>query len=418
MFVRDQRGATVKQLRTQLDEHGLQAWKRATKELIESRRLTLSQLSLQSLAEHFLGGSQQQFQRAATLGLREGASEEAEHQAFGKRGGFMDLRESGMAVGTTAFINITGQLIFSEVRDAFDQEDFVFTQMIPVVQSRIAGTEIVPGITRIGDQMEEVGEGQDYPEVGIGETRYLIARKRKRGGIVSLTEEAVFFDLTDKVVEMAREVGSALGLNREKELIDVFIGAINNYQRNGVATATYLAAGAYVNDRAGVTLDDWTDVETLELGFDDVLDPDTGEPIVLRNDGMSLVTTTFKAHTARQILGATQLRGSTNTTAGAAARNREFLSGNTLSQYPHTTSRQLLRRLIASGLTQVQAREYHWLVDWRAFAWYENWPLRTFQQGADSESGFNRDVTMRFKASQRGVAQSREPRLVQRGRNT
>ena len=54
-----------------------------------------------------------------------------------------------------------------------------------------------------------------------------------------VTKEAIFFDRTHLVLSRAAEVREVLGLNKEKRLIDLVIGAKNNYKWKGTTFNTY-----------------------------------------------------------------------------------------------------------------------------------------------------------------------------------
>lgn len=386
-------------LRAQFDSLGPQAFYGHFMEAVNEGLITLEQFSIRDLAESFLGDSwNRSFRDVAQGGVA--------------------LMEAGTPVGSTAFRNITGQLIFSTIRRWFQNEAFVFSALVPTILSRIEGTEKVPSIARIGDASEIVIEGQDYPTVGFGEEYFTWAAKDKRGLIVDLTEEAIFYDLTNLVLEAAREVGLWLGTKKEKLIIDAFVGATasNNYSRNGTATNTYLTTGAYVNDATGVALNDWTSIDAAELMFNDVLDPNTSEPIELMDGETTLVCMPYKKHTARRIVSATEVRERSET--GASTRENEMVSANPIANYKVVTSKLLYRRVLAGPeAVAANAREWWWLgAINRAFAWVENFPLRVFQQ-TDGDRAFEADIVARFKASMKGVAQVVEPRYMQRRRN-
>lgn len=396
---------------------------------LPGRRLSLGQVSIRDLFETFVGEvNEQNIRKLRAQSMLADAleSDEDEHAVYGKTGGFIptgvrSLMEAGTAIKTSAFPNITGQLVFSEIRTGFTHENFVLTALIPVVQSAFADTEIVPGIEQQGDDAQEVGEGQEYPTLAIGEEFFDWVAKQKFGKIVSLTEEAITFDRTNQLIKNARAVGFSLGLRREKRLISVFIGATNNYSRNGVALNTYLLAGAFVNAITGQILANFRQVESNELLLERILEPNTGEPIMLLPSDGVLFTTRARFHAARQILGAEQINRNTN--LAATNENVENRSANTLDNYRHEWSSLVFQQITRPvpeglGLTAAQAQEFFWLGSMEAFAWLENWALRTFEQGASSERAFTHDEVMRFKGSWRGAAQVVEPRLMTRSRNT
>ncbi len=91
---------------------------------------------------------------------------------------------------------------------------------------------------------QAIHPGMPYPSVGFGEDYIETPSTTKRGFIVPVTKEAIFFDRTHLVLSRAAEVGELLGLNKEKRLIDLVIGATNNYKWQGTSYNTYQAGGA------------------------------------------------------------------------------------------------------------------------------------------------------------------------------
>ena len=89
-----------------------------------------------------------------------------------------------------------------------------------------------------------------YPHLGFGEDYIETPSTTKRGFIVPVTKEAIFFDRTHLVLSRAAEVGEMLGLNKEKRLIDLVIGVTNNYKWKGTTYNTYQTAHA-VDQLAG-----------------------------------------------------------------------------------------------------------------------------------------------------------------------
>ena len=69
-----------------------------------------------------------------------------------------------------------------------------------------------------------------YPSVGLSEDYIETPSTTKHGFIVPVTREAIFFDRTHLILQRAAEVGEVLGLNKEKRLLDLVIGAANNYK--------------------------------------------------------------------------------------------------------------------------------------------------------------------------------------------
>ena len=102
------------------------------------------------------------------------------------------------------------------------------------------------------------------------------------------------------MLSRAAEVGEVLGLNKEKRLIDLAIGVTNNYKWKGTAYNTFYTSaggGPWINELAGNELVDWTDVDAAEQLFADVLDPNTGEPVLVQPNTL-LVMPAYR-HAAR-----------------------------------------------------------------------------------------------------------------------
>mgnify|MGYP007059386635 CR=1 FL=1 len=314
------------------------------------------------------------------------------------------LLEAGEGVDATAFLNITGQVIYSKLLEAYEHEAFVVSRLVETIPTKFDG-EKIPGIGRIGDQAEEVHPGMPYPSVGFGEDYIETPATTKRGFIVPVTREAIFFDRTHLVLSRAAEVGQMLGLNKEKRLLDLVIGATNNYKWRGTSYDTYQSSGPWVNTLSGNELVDWTDVDAAEQLFADILDPNTGEPVLVQANTV-LVMPAYR-HAAHRVFNAAEItyEPSGDATATTAA--------NPLGNYRVFESRLAYRRVVASGETASDAKKWWFLGDFRrAFAYMENWPITVTQSPTGSEADFASDIVVRFKASERGAAAVIDPRYI------
>jgi hypothetical protein len=245
--------------------------------------------------------------------------------------------------------------------------------------------------------------------LGFSEDYIDTPQTTKRGFIVPVTKEAVFFDRTHLILQRAAEVGEVLGLNKEKRLLDLLLGTTNNYTWKGTAYNTYSAAGTGVApdsnwiNQISDELVDWTDVDAAEQLFANMLDPNTGEPVLLQATTM-LVMPAYR-HAANRIFSATEIVYTSGETMTTAA--------NPLGNYTVVESRLAYRRLIAAGQTAAAAKKWWFFGDFRkAFAYMENWPITVAQSPANSEADFNQDIVVRYKASERGAAAVINPRCV------
>ena len=316
----------------------------------------------------------------------------------------VSLLEAGDGVDVTAFLNITGQVIYSKIMEGYTQEAFVVSKLVDTIPTRLDG-EKIPGIGKIGDKAEEVAPGMPYPHVGFGEDYIETPSTPKRGLIVPVTKEAIFFDRTNLILSRAAEVGEVLGLNKEKRLLDLVIGATNNYKWQGTAYNTYQGTTPWVNVKTGNTLADWTNVDAAEQLFADILDPNTGEPVLI-NATTVLVTPAYR-HAAYRVFFAPEVRSETG--SGATTT----IASNPLGNYRVEDSRLVYRRIVASGVAEADAKKWWFIGDFRkAFAYMENWPITVTQSPLGSEADFNNDILVRFKASERGAAAVINPRYV------
>lgn len=320
--------------------------------------------------------------------------------------------ESSDAVDSTAFANITGQIVYTEIEQAYEAETNVITPLFRNVPTRLNG-EKIPGITGLGDASEEIHEAMPYPRAGFGETYTETPQTTKRGLIVPVTKEAVFFDRTGLILERAAAVGESLGISKENRCIDEFIGVTNNYVWNGTAYKTYQASGSgagWVNqlNNAVNDLADWTDIDAVEALMDEILNPHTGETIEIR--GATVVACRNRKQQLNRIINATEVR----TVEG----NQTTIAGNPLAGdgLRGLTSRRLKQRLIKGfGLSAAQAAATWFFGDpSKTFKYMENWGLTTVQAPPNAQAEFEQDIVAQYKASERGVATTGDPRFMSR----
>lgn len=329
-----------------------------------------------------------------------------------KAGRFVNLMEaSGDAVSYSQFSNITGQIFFTEVKDAYENEEFVFSALIETKPSNILDSEKIPGLSGIGDELETVTEGGEYPVVGFSEDYIEVAAKKKRGAIVPLTKEMIRGDKTGLVLDRAKGLGFFLGLNKEKRLIDALIdenaGAASitagghRYHWRGTSYATYQSTSPWVNIKTSNALVDWTDIDAAWLLLANMTDPFTGEPIMVMPD--TIIVTPDKFHTAKRIVSATEVRNDTNMNTNTA--NTVSISPSPIDTYKVVTSRLLKARAATDS-------------DWwfgapsKAVRYYSIWDLTPEEAPSNSPLAFQRDIVFQYKVSEMGAAAVIEPRVM------
>ncbi len=325
--------------------------------------------------------------------------------------------EAAGATSTAAFTNISGQIVYSAILDKYENEEFVFTKLIPTVPTKFNGEKIA-GITRIGDEALTVEEGGEFPLIGVSETYIHTPSTIKRGFRVALTKEAVFFDRTGVLLDRAGEGGEFLGLNKEKRAADCVIdenaGAVSamtnghRYHWRDTSIATYgdnSGTHTWDNLQASNALVDWTDVEAAWLLLKAMTDPDTGEPTNFMPK--HLVVTPQLQWTAMRIKRATNVR----THVGGYATSGNLVELEAPSPIPFefeiVSSQQLASRL---------ATDTNWFFGdiGRAFRYMENWPIKIQQAPPNSEDEFKRDIIVQYRVDERGAYSTWEPRAMVR----
>lgn len=379
---------SYRELRRRFELDGAQTTVRHLREALRAGHLRPEDFSLRELAEALIPDGREWVRN------------------LDPRGG-SPLSEFYEGVDVTAFLQVTGQIVYTKILEAYRSEAFVLSRLVQTIPTRLDG-ERIPGVGRLGDVAAEVHPGMPYPHVGLGEDYIETPSTTKHGLIVPITREAIFFDRTGLVLRRAAEVGQILGLSKEKRIIDTVIGAVESYRWNGQSYRTYYQAsdsGPWVNALAGNELVDWTSVDRAEALFAEMLDPATGEPILV--EATTVLVTPAYRQAARRIFYGHEL--AVQTPAGT------LHSGNILGSYRVFESRLLYRRILATGIPAEQARKWWFLGDFgKAFAYMENWPITITQSPPGSEAEFTQDILVRFKASERGTPAILDPRYVVR----
>lgn len=329
-----------------------------------------------------------------------------------KSGRTFNLQEaSGTAVSFDQFSKITGQIMFSSILQGFDRPEFVFSKAIPNKPTPLQDRELIPGISEIGDEMQVVEEGDEFPFAGVSQDYIEVAQKTKRGAIVRVTKEAVEGDKTSVLVERLGGLGYWLGLNKEKRCIDAVIdentGATSIVNRGhrfhwlGNSHASFQASSPWVNIKTSNGLATYANLAASWLLFQNMTDPWTGEPIFI--EPRDIIVTPQNYHAAQFILHSTEVR--TNTNAAAGTPTVQTHGPSPIGPY----------RVLWSALLAARAATD---TDWwhgdvgKAVNYYQNWDITPEELGRSAEEAFKRDIIMQFKASEKGHAQVVQPRAL------
>jgi hypothetical protein len=316
------------------------------------------------------------------------------------------IEAMGDAVNTSLFVNIMGQLTYTDVMTQFESVEYAATQAIPTVQASTQQAEVVPGFELLGDPAEDVGEAEEYPLIGFGEDWITVPKKVKDGFIVPLTKEVIWEDKTGEVLRRASSGAESMAITREKEAMDTLTGMVDTYRRqNGPVQATYgdtHTQGTFDNLIATNALADYTDIDAVRQQFGGFTDPQTGEPIWIGSQMTVIVPLALEA-TARNILNATMVQiGDTTATTPVTITPNPLTS---LGQYTLLSTAYVYART-SSNSTWFAGRPD------KAFEYREVWPVTVETADNTSAAAFHRDIVAMFKVSRKGVYYCKEPRYM------
>lgn len=329
-----------------------------------------------------------------------------------------DVFEAAGAVSTASFQNISGQLIFRMMMDEFTSEDFVFSKMIPEEQGDV-DFEKVAGLSGIGPGTDSewiTDEGWEYKLAGPGEDWINLPTTVKRGKIVALTREALFYDRTKKIQDACSKVGYWLGYNGEIRAIDAVIdengGAKSaqvgghRYHWQGTSYATYgdsSAAHPWDNLVAANALVDWTDLDAIDQAFNDLVDPFTGAPVVM--GGMQLIAPFGLNKVASRIANATEV---TVATPGYAVSGNPTVTkiANPYGGKFEVVSSRLLAQRMATDTS------YYYGDVRAAFRRIVHFPFQTIQAPPNTDDEFKRDIVAQWRADVKDAYATIQPRAM------
>jgi hypothetical protein len=172
---------------------------------LEQRHLVASDFSIRQLFESFVDNGRELVESWQPGSVNRGYS--------------VQTLEAVGAVSTNNFSNIIGQIVYTRVMEEFDKPAYLFNDLVEVIPTQFNG-EKIPGIGGIGDRTEVVAEGDPYPLAGLGEEYVETPVTTKRGVILPITKEAIFFDRTGILMKRAGDIAESVAISREKRVLD------------------------------------------------------------------------------------------------------------------------------------------------------------------------------------------------------
>lgn len=410
-------GRALKQLYTRL---GRKAALQHLQEALDQRHLSPSDFSIRELFESFIEDGRDI--------LRPGKSATS----------LADLMEAGdgsSAVGYSDFSNITGQIFFTEIKQAYTAEEFVFTKEVTSKASEIQDIEKIPGISQIGvagygaggpgsentnPYAGFVNEGAEYMRYGVSEDYQEVSYKRKKGGIVEVTIEAVRGDRTGLLLERCGKLGYFLGIDKEMRIIDAIIdqnaGATSAYNGGhqytwkGTAYATYQSSTPWINVKTSNAFLDETSIDSAWQVQAKITDPYTGLPILVMPS--ALIVAPQLVFKAQRSLMAQEIRQMDPGYATSGDPVQQVSPPALPKVIPNL--RVLSSRLLYSRMNTASETTSDWFLAnlKEGIHHYYNWDILTSQRSKGTDAEFERDIVMQFKATIKDTVAVFEPRVM------
>lgn len=341
------------------------------------------------------------------------------------------MESTGFGLDPTAFLNINtftsvvGGLIEVKILESFQNPQLIADTLAPAEPTKLNGQKII-GLQSMGDLARKRLPGESHTRAQFGERWVQTPETRENALAVDVLKEAVFFDLTSDVLNMASSVGDALAYRKELEVIDSVIGVTNNFNYNGTAYNTYQTTKTlgYLNDISN-PMTDWTSFQADVLQFMRVEDPHTGKRIMIQPN--TILVLPAKIATANMILNATAIerRTGAGATTPQTTSNPLFAAQGAANpyggQFQIVTSPLLeVRALAADGLNLAQnvADEYWWMMQsGKSFKYMQNYPLTISQAAPNQYEMLDKGIVASYFANERGIPAIVSPWHVLRNKN-
>ena len=328
-----------------------------------------------------------------------------QHRNHGRSAVIMEA--GGDAVTTADFSNIIGQIAFADVLENFESPDLVGGQLVKERPATTAQREIIPGIAMIGDRASDVGEGEEYPYVGLSGQHVTLPEVVKDGFILPITEEAIFEDKTNQLLEQANKAAESMAITQEKERLGVVLGtAAASYSRNdGPLQATYgntHTQGDFDNLLVN-SMADYTSIEAVKNQFNNLTDPETGEPIFIGGSLQIVVPDELEFTLMRILNNVSVEQGAISATVPRVGFANPINGGR--RKYTGVSSQYV---------SSVGSTTDTWWVGKFQEAFVERviYPTQVLVEDRNSHAGFSQDIVTRIKVRRKSQTGVLEPRKV------
>ena len=328
------------------------------------------------------------------------------------------VMEGPEAVSASALTAISGQLMLSIIKDAYRLQPTIGDQLVTTigVSNNNLGPEIVGYISSPFDIGQTVQEQETIPATQVTGQYLTLPKIEKFGRLIHLSYESIFADKTGELVQQAQAVGQWCALSKEYQILNVVLGYVNNYLFNGTSINTYNVSPNvnFVNKITSFSLNDYSDINTLEQTILNQVDPISKQPIELLGRKQVLVVPQ-SLYKLKTILNANQVRSGPFATSGdpIGTYSNNPLDGG---QYEVMSSIYVQRVLTENGMSYSDAANFVLFGNIsKAFMYREARPLEVTTLPVPNVFSFENDVVMSIRALFMGSCGVYEPRAVALG---
>ncbi len=322
----------------------------------------------------------------------------------GDYAGALSVVESD-AVRTSDFHHILLRALSSKVKEQYQLVPNLLSPLFQTIPTTLE-MERIPGIGGLGDGAEIVDEAGIYPLVKPGADYVDTPPTKKRGFVVPVTKEAIFFDRTAQLVKACSDTAKWLAVNKEKRCWTLLAGVDNTYSYMGTRYDTYYTSGEsgpWTNSHTNAWNGDWDKVDEAEQLQVAMRDPMTNEPIEIIGRRWLICPPKLK-NQIKFFMSSTETRQTVGdlTSDGIQVLGKNPYSGEDFGL------------LSSIRLKDVTGSDTTWFYGdpSMAFGYLENWGITTDSRGAGTEAEFMQDISLQFKVSERGTAAVLDPRFM------
>lgn len=284
--------------------------------------------------------------------------------------------EATEAVSSDMFPIISGEIINAKIIEGYNNVAAVGDSLVTVNPSKME-IENYSGFTASEGPLE-VLQGAEYEDSNIAE-KYVQIPHVKMGRLISITEEAIYFEKTGQLLMRAQRIGEAAAQEREKTIVQGVQDIDSNvFRPSGTPTAifrTSVSGTRQINSRASTPFGEDGINQAMKL-FHNLKD-EKGNFI---NVNPSRLTGLFPWDLYVQ--------------AHQMVNSSLVPEGNENAVNPW---KGYFKPVYSPYVTEQSASTWYIGDFARQFVWSEVWPLQTMRMRPGNEVEFRRDIKATFK---------------------